>query len=55
MPPRRAYGKRRIRSRLGLAKDKDVHPLTERLNILRAAGRWHVFWGERGHPIRAWF
>ena len=27
----------------------------EMRNILRAAGRWYIFWGERGHPINAWF
>jgi len=27
----------------------------EQLNIVRAAGRWYVFWGERGHAIRAFF
>jgi hypothetical protein len=29
--------------------------LAEQLDIVRAAGRWFIFWGERGHPIRAWF
>ena len=28
--------------------------LEEMRNILRAAGRWYIFWGERGHPICAW-
>jgi hypothetical protein len=27
----------------------------EQLRIVRAAGRWYIFWGERGHPIRAFF
>jgi hypothetical protein len=27
----------------------------EQLEILRAAGRWYVFWGSRGHPIQAWY
>ncbi|MCY3831181.1 MAG: hypothetical protein OXF89_18805 [Rhodospirillaceae bacterium] len=27
----------------------------EMRNILRAAGRWYIFWGERGHPINAWW
>lgn len=26
-------------------------PRAEQLDIVRAAGRWFVFWGERGHPI----
>jgi len=24
------------------------------IDILRAAGRWYVFWAERGHPIWGW-
>lgn len=27
----------------------------EKIEIVRAAGRWYLFWGERGHPIVAWF
>jgi len=44
-------------SRLGLAKAKAVEPvaIAEQLDIVRAAGRWFIFWGERGHAIRAWF
>ena len=30
-------------------------PFEEQLKIVRAAGRWFIFWGERGHAIRAWF
>lgn len=29
-------------------------PFEEQLKIVEAAGRWFVFWGERGHAIRAW-
>ena len=29
--------------------------LDEKIDILRSAGRWYVFWGKRGHPIVAWF
>ena len=29
--------------------------LGDQLGIVRAAGRWFVFWGERSHPIRACF
>lgn len=29
--------------------------LAEKLDILRSAGRWYVFWGKLGHPIQAWF
>jgi hypothetical protein len=43
-------------ARLGLAKKEPEHiPIAEQLDIVRAAGRWYIFWGERGHPIRAWF
>lgn len=42
-------------SRLGLGKKaQEAVPLEEQLDIVRTAGRWFVFWGERGHPIRAW-
>jgi len=27
----------------------------EQQSIVRSAGRWFIFWGERGHAIRAWF
>lgn len=27
----------------------------EKIEILRSAGRWYVFWGKRGHPIQAWY
>jgi hypothetical protein len=42
-------------SRLGLVRSAELVPLPEQLDIARAAGRWFVFWGERGHPIRAYF
>jgi hypothetical protein len=42
-------------SRLGLAKEPQPIAMAEQLDIVRAAGRWFIFWGERGHPIRAWF
>ena len=51
--PREA--RRGLLVRLGLAKAKEPLPLAEQLDIVRAAGRWFVFWGERGHPIRAYF
>lgn len=46
---------RTLLSRLGLAKESEPVELVDQLNIVRAAGRWFIFWGERGHPIRAWF
>ena len=42
-------------ARLGLKKEREPTPLAEQLDIVRAAGRWFIFWGERGHAIRAWF
>ena len=42
-------------SRLKLAKEREPTPIAEQLDIVRSAGRWFIFWGERGHPIRAWF
>ncbi|WP_119299591.1 hypothetical protein [Dongia deserti] len=42
-------------SRLWPSKEPDPIPIADQLDIVRAAGRWFVFWGERGHPIRAWF
>jgi len=50
-PPRR----RTLLSRLGLAKEQERIPVADQLDIVRSAGRWFIFWGERGHPIRAWF
>lgn len=48
-------GPRSLLSRLGLRKERGPVPLAEQLHLVRAAGRWYVFWGERGHAIRAWF
>jgi hypothetical protein len=42
-------------SRLGFGKPSETTPLDEQLDIVRAAGRWFIFWGERGHPVRAYF
>lgn len=43
-------------ARLGLAKKPlERIPVDEQREIVEAAGRWFIFWGERGHPIRAWF
>jgi hypothetical protein len=47
--------RRTLLSRLGLAKEPEPVAIAEQLEIVRAAGRWFIFWGERGHPIRAWF
>jgi hypothetical protein len=42
-------------SRIGLTRASAPIPIAEQLNIVRAAGRWFIFWGERGHPIHAYF
>jgi len=43
-------------ARLGFKKrPPDSIPLEEQIEIVRAAGKWFVFWGKRGHAIRAWF
>jgi hypothetical protein len=50
-PPKRGFF-----SRLRLAKKApDSIPFEEQIDIVEAAGRWFIFWGERGHAIRAWF
>ncbi len=51
-PPQR---RRSFLSMIGLVKEPEPLPLAEQLDIVRSAGRWFIFWGERGHPIRAWF
>ncbi|HKT47417.1 MAG TPA: hypothetical protein VJP87_07830 [Candidatus Acidoferrales bacterium] len=51
----KAPRRRTLLSRLGLAKEREPVSLEKQLDIVRAAGRWFIFWGERGHPIRAWF
>jgi hypothetical protein len=30
-------------------------PVEEQRKILDAAGRWYIYWGERGHPIAAYY
>ena len=47
--------RRTILSRLGLQKTDEPVAIAEQLDIVRAAGRWFIFWGERAHAIRAWF
>lgn len=54
--PEKAKPKKGLLARLGLGKrESESIPISEQLEIVRAAGEWFVFWGERGHPIRAWF
>jgi len=47
--------RRTLLSRLGLAKESEPVAIADQLDIARATGRWFIFWGERGHPVRAWF
>lgn len=47
--------RRKFRELFSARKSAEPLPLAEQLDIVRAAGRWFVFWGERGHPIRAYF
>jgi hypothetical protein len=47
--------RRTLLSRLGFVKERQAVPIAEQVDIVRAAGRWFIFWGERGHAIRAWF
>jgi hypothetical protein len=47
--------RRTFLSRLGLTKEPETTAISDQLDIVRAAGRWFIFWGERGHAIRAWF
>jgi len=47
--------RRTLLTRLRLAKEREPIAIEEQLDIVRAAGRWFIFWGERGHPVRAWF
>jgi hypothetical protein len=42
-------------ARIGLVRAPEPLPMAEQLDIVRTAGRWFIFWGERGHPIRAWY
>lgn len=42
-------------ARLGRTRSAKPAAMSEQLDIVRAAGRWFVFWGELGHPIRAYF
>lgn len=30
-------------------------PFDEQLRIVQAASRWFLYWGERGHPVQAWY
>ena len=51
----RAPKSRTLLQRIGITREHPTIPIAEQISIVRAAGRWFVFWGERGHPIRAWF
>lgn len=56
--PKPEPAKRGLLARLFGKKEEpepDPEPFEEQLKIVRAAGRWYIFWGERGNAIRAWF
>lgn len=54
--PRQPEPKRGLLSRFRQGKNPSSSlPVEEQLRIVEAAGRWFLFWGERGHAIRAWF
>ena len=52
---RGAKRRRTLFAQLGLVKEAEPVTMEEQLDIVRAAGRWFIFWGKRGHPIRACF
>jgi hypothetical protein len=52
--PRPPPPKPSLLARLGLLKQEPPEPLEDQLDIVRTAGRWFIFWGERGHAIQAW-
>lgn len=33
----------------------EIIPLDQQLDIVETAGRWFIFWGSRGHAIRAYY
>ena len=35
--------------------DDDYVSMKEQRKIVESAGRWYIFWGKRGHSIRAWY
>jgi hypothetical protein len=49
-----AKQRRTLFSRIGLVKEREPIPIADQFDIVRAAGRWFIFWSERGHAIRAW-
>jgi len=53
--PKAEQRRRGLFLRLFSAKEPGSIAVAEQLDIVRTAGRWFIFWGERGHPIRAWF
>jgi hypothetical protein len=52
---RKSPVKRSISSKLrSKASGADRLSLDEQIDIVRAAGRWYIFWGKLGHPIWAY-
>ncbi len=55
-PPDTARAKTGLLSRLFKPKTEPKPlPFDEQIDVVRAAGKWFLFWGEHGHAIRAWF
>jgi hypothetical protein len=52
--PKPEQRQRGFLSRLFSIPEPEPMTVAEQLNVVRTAGRWFIFWGERGHPIRAW-
>jgi hypothetical protein len=54
-----AYGKKLLAlaqgDPLGSVDESSEEPVEEQRSILEAAGRWYIYWGERGNPIGAYY
>ena len=55
VPPRQESKPGFLARLTGAKEQPSPVPLEEQVRIVESAGRWFVFWGERGHAIRAWF
>ncbi|HEY3898805.1 MAG TPA: hypothetical protein VGM54_09345 [Chthoniobacter sp.] len=61
-----AYGRELLDRAAAFARDQNIDPTTAsadadpdsaefHLDVVQSAGRWCVFWGERGHWLEAYF
>jgi hypothetical protein len=54
--PQESHGLKKLLGRLSSAPHREAQePLADQIEIVETAGRWYIFWGERGHPIWAYF